>query len=80
MADARHRITAHCPACGAVEWFGLRRAIITGPRGRLTCVDLPGVDEDEWLCNRCGRTEPGHSALHVALDRIAAETGSLATR
>jgi len=80
LPDARRRVTAHCPACGAVEWFGQHRAIISGPLGRLTCVDLPGVDEDEWLCNRCGRSELSRSSLRATLDRVAAEAGSLAAR
>ena len=80
LADAGRQSNAHCPVCGALEWFGQRRAIIRGPHARLTCVELPGVDEDEWLCNRCGRTEPARSPLHAMLDRIAAEAGSLATR
>lgn len=80
MADARRRVNAHCPGCGAVEWFGNHRAIINGPQGTLSCVDLPGVDEDEWLCNRCGRAERLGSSLRLILDEVAAEAGSLAAR
>jgi len=80
LADARRRVNAHCPGCGELEWFGNHRAIINGPRGSLTCVDLPGVDEVEWLCNRCGRTEPASSALWLALHEIAADAGALAAR
>jgi hypothetical protein len=80
LADARRRVDAHCPACGSVEWFGQNRAIITGPRGSLTCVDLAGVDEIEWLCNRCGRPERAKTKLRDLLDRVAARSGTLVPR
>ena len=80
LADARRRVNAHCPRCGAVEWFGHHRAIITGARGTLSCVDLPGVDEIEWLCNRCGHAELVASPLRAVLDHVAAQAGSLSAR
>ena len=80
MADARRRVNAHCPGCGAVEWFGNHRAIIKGPQGTLKCVDLPGVAEDEWLCNRCGRKDRPSTQLWLDLDDVAAEAGTLAAR
>ncbi|MFI5199832.1 MAG: hypothetical protein ACHQXL_05610 [Candidatus Limnocylindrales bacterium] len=80
MADARRRVNAHCPACGSVEWFGQHRAIITGPRGTLTCVDVAGVEEVEWLCNRCGRPEQAKTKLRAVLDRAAARSGALSAR
>ena len=46
----------------------------------MTCVDLPGVDEVEWLCNQCGRREQAASPIWMVLDDVAAEAGSLATR
>ncbi len=77
MADARRRVNAHCPACGSVEWFGQSRAIISGARGSLTCVEMRGVDEDEWLCNRCGRSAPLNTPLRALLDSVASRTDSL---
>jgi hypothetical protein len=77
LADARRRVNARCPACGSVEWFGQSRVIIAGGRGTPTCVEMRGVDEDEWLCNRCGRLEPSNTPLRALLDSVASQTGSL---
>jgi hypothetical protein len=46
----------------------------------LSCVDLPGVDEIEWPCNRCGQAERAASPLRAVLDDVAAQAGSLSAR
>jgi hypothetical protein len=43
-------------------------------------VDVAGVDEVEWLCNRCGRPEQGKTKLRATLDRVAARSGALSAR
>jgi hypothetical protein len=46
----------------------------------LTCVDVAGVEEVEWLCNRCGRPEQAKTKLRAVLDRAAARSGALSAR